>query len=33
MISVKLNHFSNILSMYNDCRILLPDEVKEDETL
>ncbi|MBR3347733.1 MAG: hypothetical protein IKG37_11695 [Solobacterium sp.] len=33
MISVKLNHFSNILSMYNDCRILFPDEVKEDETL
>ena len=31
MISVKLNLFSNILSMNNDCRILFPDNIKEHE--
>lgn len=33
MISVKLNVFSNVLSMNNDCRVLIPDGVKEDEKL
>ena len=33
MISVKLNLFSNILSMNNDCRILFPDNIKEQETV
>lgn len=26
MISMKINHFSNVLSMNMDCRVLLPDE-------
>ncbi len=33
MISVKLNIFSNVLSMHNDCRILFPDETGTNETL
>ncbi len=33
VISVKLNLFSNILSMNNDCRILFPDHVQEGEKL
>lgn len=33
MISFKLNVYSNVLSMNNDCRVLLPDEVKGKEKL
>ncbi len=31
MISVKLNLFSNVLSMNNDCRILFPDNTGEEK--
>ena len=33
MISIKLNLFSNVLSMNNDVRILMPDRIQEDELL
>ena len=33
MISFKLNIFSNVLSMNNDCRVLLPDNVGPEEKL
>ncbi|MDD6571370.1 MAG: alpha/beta hydrolase-fold protein [Thermoflexaceae bacterium] len=31
MISMKINHFSNVLSMNMDCRLLLPDDTKTDK--
>lgn len=33
MTSMKINHFSNVLSMNMDCRLLLPDVVKDNEKL
>ena len=33
MISVKLNLFSNVLSMHNDCRVLIPDGLKNGEQI
>lgn len=33
MISMKINHFSDELQISNDCRVLLPDDVKDGEKL
>lgn len=33
MTSMKINHFSNVLSMNMDCRLLLPDKVEPEEKL
>jgi len=33
MTSMKINHFSNALSMMMDCRVLLPDNLNEDSKL
>ncbi len=33
MTSMKINHFSNVLGMMMDCRVLLPDNLSEDSKL
>lgn len=33
MTSMKINHFSNVLKMSMDCRLLLPDNISEGEQL